>query len=56
VANQVTTNIAEPVADRVAEGLTTVVQTIESYDASAAQRPVVYGAARIEGQPEETKD
>ena len=45
---QVTTNIqvnyTEPVVNRVADGLTAVVQAVESFDASAAQRTVVYGA------------
>ena len=44
VTTHINTNYAEPAAQRVAQGLTQVVQMVESYDTGATQRTVVYGA------------
>lgn len=43
VTSHLQENYADPAAERVAAGLTSVVQMVENYDDTATQRPVVYG-------------
>lgn len=50
VTTHIQTNYAEPAAQRVADGLTSVVQMVESFDTGATQRAVVYGAGHADQQ------
>ena len=48
VTTHIQTNYAEPAAQRVADGLTSVVQMVESFDTGATLRAVVYGAGHAD--------
>lgn len=48
VAQHIHEQYAEPAATQVADRLASVVQAVESYDVTAGQRPVVYGASHNE--------